>query len=395
MRTYKFRIRPSTSQIKTLWEHSLCLNRLYNRFIELEQESYKTDNKFISYYDLNAIIVEMKLSGQLCSTIHSQVLQQVAYRVARSYQLFFKHVTIHPPSFRSCRNFFNITYPQSGYSIRGSVLHTKVYGNIPIVLHRNIQGNIKQVSITNDTTGWYLCVYTDYSQVKQRSNTRVAIDLGTTKIYTTETGEFVKAPSHQKYYDKQIDNLKSRRDTTCKKGSRRFKYLSRTIKKLYSVKTRKTNDVLHKVSKDLSRKFDTVFVEDLSVKQMSESKATGRNRMVRNSCMSRFLDMLKYKMNQVIEVNPKDTSQTCSYCHHKLDKKLPLHNRTFVCPHCGLTIDRDHNAAVNILQLGLAKCSKVYKKDISIQDLPILIWIDEDIRKCLEQAIVPRDCVLA
>ena len=395
MRTYKFRIRPSTSQIKTLWEHSLCLNRLYNRFIELERESYNTDNKHLTQFDLNNMLVKMKQDDCLLSLIHSQVLQQVAYRVARSYQLFFKHATIHSPSFRSCRNFFNITYPQNGYSIRGSVLHTKAYGDIPIILHRNIQGNIKQVSITNDTTGWYLCVHTDYSPVKQRSNTRVAIDLGTTKIYTTETGESVNAPSHQKYYDKQIDNLRSRRDATCKKGSRRFKYLSRTIKKLYSVKSRKTNDALHKISKDLSRKFDTVFVEDLNTKRMSESKATGRNRMVRNSCMSRFLDMLRYKMNQVIEVNPKDTSQTCSYCHHKLDKKLPLHNRTFVCPHCGLTIDRDHNAAVNILQLGLAKCSGLYKKDVSILNLPILIWIDEDIRKCLEQAIVLRDCVLA
>lgn len=394
MRTYKFRIRPSTAQIKILWEHSLILNKLYNKFIEIEQEHYKSESKHLSQYDLNNLIVQMKRDDVTLTTVYSQVLQQVAYRVAKSYQLFFKGVTIHPPTFRSCRNFFNITYPQSGYSIRGSILYTKAYGKIPIVLHRPIQGRIKQISITNNSNGWHLCVTTDYEPPKHRTNTRVAIDLGVTNLYTTETGYTVKGPTHQKYYDKQIDQLKSKRDANCKKGSHRFIYLTKVIKKLYSVKNRKTNDTLHKISKDLSSKFDTVFVEDLKVKQMSESKITGRNRMIRNSCMSRFLDMLKYKMNQVIEVNPKDTSQTCSYCHHKLDKKLSLSNRTFTCPHCGLVIDRDRNAAINILQLGLAKCSKLYKKEVSISDLPILVWIDEDIRKCLEQAMV-YDHVLA
>ena len=161
------------------------------------------------------------------------------------------------------------------------------------------------------------------------------------------------------------------------------------------MKTRKLNDKLHKISHDLSSKFDTAFVEDLKIKQMGESKISGHNRMMRNSCMSRFLSMLKYKMNQVIEVNPVYTSQTCSYCHHQLDKKLPLNKRTFTCPHCGLAIDRDHNAAINILQLGLAICSRLYKNDVSISDLPRFVWLDIDICKCLEQAIAHSSCVLA
>ena len=115
---------------------------------------------------MNTKLISLKQENAELNQIHSQVLQQVGFRVHQSYQLFFKHAVVHPPKFRSCKYFFNITYPQAGYSIRGTKLITKVYGSIPIVLHRQIQGNIKQISIGYDTN-WYLCVYTDYEPTKQ------------------------------------------------------------------------------------------------------------------------------------------------------------------------------------------------------------------------------------
>ena len=152
---------------------------------------------------------------------------------------------------------------------------------------------------------------------------------------------------------------------------------------------RKTNDYLHKVSHDLSTKYDTVIVEDLHVNNMVEhSKIRGRNRQIHNACMSKFVSMLEYKCKRLIKVNPEFTSQTCCICHHKLDKKLPLHKRTFVCPHCGLKLDRDHNAAVNILQLGYASVSGFFKqKNVSILDVPEMMFIDDDTKQCLEQAM--------
>ncbi|MDD3399411.1 MAG: helix-turn-helix domain-containing protein, partial [Candidatus Methanomethylophilaceae archaeon] len=150
MRTYKYRIRPTTAQAKLLWNHSCLLNDVYNKFIALEKEAYEKDKSHINLYDLNKELLNLKEENQKLSDIHSQVLQQVSIRVDIAYKAFFKHVTQHSPNFRSCRNFFNITYPQSGYSIRGRILTTKIYGDIPIVLHRPIQGTIKQVSISND-----------------------------------------------------------------------------------------------------------------------------------------------------------------------------------------------------------------------------------------------------
>ena len=97
--------------------------------------------------------------------------------------------------------------------------------------------------------------------------------------------------------------------------------------------------------------------------------------------------MLEYKCQRLIKVNPEFTSQTCCVCHTKLDKKLPLNKRMFKCPHCGLKLDRDQNAAVNILQLGYAKESGFFKPNVCITDVPELMYIDSDTRRCLEQAI--------
>jgi len=391
MRTYKYRIRPSSQQAKLLWNHSCRLNTLYNTFVDMQKKSYEESKTYISKFDLDAVLTQLKQVQPELNNIHSQVLQQVTARVNHGYQLFFRKAVIHPPNFRSCRRFFNITYPQNGYSIRGRTLYTKIYGSIPMVLHRPIQGEIRQISINyTDGYGWSVCIITNHNPPRDYSNTIVALDLGTSNLATTDHGEVIKGPTHQKSYDKRIDTLKTRRDSTCKKGSRRHRHLSKVVRRLHSVKTRKINDSLHKISRDLSNRYDTVVVEQLNLKQMSETKATGRNRATRNSCIARFIDMLRYKVNRLLEVNPMFTSQVCARCHHKLARRLGLKHRIFKCPDCGLFVDRDHNAAVNIRQLGLAlRDPGCYKQRprVTIVDLPHVLWACEDTQLCLEQAL--------
>jgi putative transposase len=179
----------------------------------------------------------------------------------------------------------------------------------------------------------------------------IGVDVGITNIATLSDGTIIKNQPHAKYLDKQINKLKSRRDKNTKKGSRRFKFLSITIKRLYGVKERKVKDFLHKVSKDLSSKYDTIVVENLALKEMSESNKTGINRELRNSQIATFINYLKYKTNRVIEVDPRNTSKTCNQCG-KIHNK-PLWDRTMDCE-CGNKTDRDVNAAKNIYCLGQA-----------------------------------------
>ena len=385
--TFQYEILPNQTQRDKLWETSRILNRVYNSFVELEQKTFKESNKYLNWIDLNNRLVSMKLEDPSLKQVYSQVLRQVSKRIHFAYMLFFKRVVIHPPKVRDEKWFYTITYPQFGYSIRGNRLFTSAYGPIKIRMHRPIKGNIKQISISYDGK-WHLNVVTDhqYTDKSDINQTKVALDLGTKDLYTTELGEKMPPPQHLKYYDNLIDNLKTRR-SKFKNGSRMFRHLSKIIHKLYVKKVNKTKDYLHKVSHHLSTQYDTVIVEDLNTKTMSESKVRGRNRQLRNTSIGKFVSMLEYKVKRVIKVNPMYTSQTCCLCHHHIEKKLPLSNRTFKCPHCGLKLDRDHNAAVNILQLGYAMSVGPFRKRNTILDLPELMYIDQDTKHCLEQTI--------
>jgi len=354
MITYKFRLHPSKEQQSQLWFHANKLNWLYNYFLNQKIEAYKKDKTSLSRYDLQKQIPELKSKDPVLAEIHSQVVQQVTYRLDISYKNFFRRVKCGKkagfPKFRSCRNFFSIIYPQSGYSIQGNIFHTKIYGDVKFNRHRDIQGNIKTVTIKCENNKWFLCITTDYEKEKL-GNGIIGIDVGITNLVATSESKIIKNKTHAKYFDKKINKLKSRRDTQCKKGSRYFRFLSEVIQRLYDVKNRKINDFLHKVSKNLSSKYDTIICEDLALKKMSESEIRGLNRELRNSQLAKFISYLSYKTKTLVKINPQDTSKTCNNCGQKQD--MPLHKRRYKCS-CSYEEDRDVNAAKNIFCLGQA-----------------------------------------
>ncbi len=365
MIAYKFRLYPNNEQQKKLWEHANKLNWLYNYLLNQRIEAYKKDKTSIYRKQQQAELTQLRNQDPTVKEIHSQVLQQVTWRLDRAYKAFFKHYKEGQgfPKFRSCHKFFGICYPQKGYSIEKNYFITKIYGKIKFTKHRNIQGNIRQVQITEQNGKWFLIVTTDYVKPKQ-GNGIVGIDVGITNIATLSDGTIIKNQPHAKYFDKRINELKSRRDTQTKKGSRRFKFLSNVIKRLYGVKERKVKDFLHKVSKDLSSKYDTIIIEDLELKEMSEGNKTGINRELRNSQIATFINYLKYKTNNVIEVNPRNTSKTCNKCG-KIHSQ-PLWDRVMDCE-CGNKTDRDVNAAKNIYCLGRAVL-KTGRTELTIQE---------------------------
>ncbi len=194
----------------------------------------------------------------------------------------------------------------------------------------------------------------------------VGVDVGITNIIATSDGEIIKNKNHMKYFDKQINKLKSRRDSKCKKYSRKWRFLSKKIQNLYDVKNRKQKDFLHKISYNLSQKYDTVVVENLDLKKMSESKITGINRELRNSSIGLLLSFMNYKCNHMIKVNPHNTSKICNKCG-KIHN-MPLNIRTLECE-CNYVEDRDINASKNILCLGQAIIREIEKNSDNVSHL--------------------------
>ena len=197
---------------------------------------------------------------------------------------------------------------------------------------------------------------TDFSEKQDKASGSIAIDIGLKNLVVTSDGQKIENCTHAKYFDKQISTLQSRADKL-KKGSRKQKYFKKVINRLYDVKTRKINDFQHKVSKKLSQKYDTIYAEDLSVKKMSESNKTGLNKAIRNAKFAQFISFLKYKTNNLILVNPYNTSKTCNNCGF-INENLKLSDRTIVCSSCKKKYDRDENAAKNIFCLGQAQVAR-------------------------------------
>ena len=138
------------------------------------------------------------------------------------------------------------------------------------------------------------------------------------------------------------------------------------MNRLYQTKSRKMNDFQHKVSRRLANTYDTIYAEDLSVKNMLKGNKTKLNKAVQNAKFSQLLTFLGYKMNHLILVNPKNTSKTCNHCGY-VHQNMDLKDRTITCP-CGAIYDRDENAAQNILCLGQAIVAKRCTAQDTVQE---------------------------
>ena len=355
MRTCQFRLYPSKEQQEKLWKHANKLNWLYNYFLNERIEAYKNGIK-INANQQSAELVQLKQQYPELKEIFGQVLQTVPRRLNQSYDFFFRRIKRKEvsgfPKFRACKNFFGICYPQNGYKIKNSVLITTAYGKIPFVQHQEIQGIIKQIRIVTKNNKWYLNIITDFSEKQENITKEIGIDIGLKHLVVTSDGQKIENCTHAKYFDKEIAKLQSRADKL-KKGSRKQKFLRKTISRLYDAKVRKINDFQHKVSRRLANKYDTIYAEDLSVKKMSEGNKTGLNKAIRNTKLSQLLTFLQYKTNNLILVNPYNTSKTCNNCGF-INESLRLSDREITCSSCKVIYDRDENAAKNIFCLGQA-----------------------------------------
>lgn len=408
--TEKFPLYPNRNQIDLLWKHSNILTRLYNHFLDQrdfyyqiykknlelqklspkpkkDKKSKNTKNeKVINFGSKSQQQKELILLKEMFPEIrnlHSQVLQQVTDRLDKSmsnYYKFSKRLSATQieefkkksprkdgkphgyPKHNSRRIFFDICYPQdTGFKINDSKFITKIYGEIPFYEYRPLNGKIKQARIILENGKWFIC-FTIEKQIIRNVDLEsiVGIDLGTIDFVTTSNGVKFKNQDHSKYFDKVISEIQSKR-SKFKQGSRKYKHYCSKIRQLYEMKRRKTNDYLHKLSHALVNTYNTIVAEDLSVKKMSEGKNTTRNKTIRNSCFTKFLFMLNYKANKLILVDPYNTSKKCCRCGKV--HNMPLDIRIMNCD-CGNILDRDHNAAINILCLGQAYLESILNKSV-------------------------------
>lgn len=253
--------------------------------------------------------------------------------------------------YKFSHGFNAFTYNQWGFRIEGNKLWLSKIGQIRLVQHRQAI-DAKQITVCRKNSRWYAIVTCDvlrkrYSGIEYAKP--VGIDVGVTKFAHDSDNGVIDNPL---FLTKMLKPLKratrrvSRRRFGSKNGEKSIRFLARLHER---IENRRKN-FLHNISTDYSRRYDLIFVERLRVANMARNLRFARK--ILDSGWYTFRLMLQYKANRMVEVRPEYTSVNCSTCGNAVAKSLAV--RSHVCPKCGLKLDRDHNAALNILQEGLA-----------------------------------------
>jgi len=355
VRTYKYRLYPDREQRRRLRKTLVLCKNLYNVALDQRRTSWASDRQKVSYRDQANELKDVKSKHPEYRLVHSQVLQDVLRRLDKSFRIFFK--TKHGyPRFKSKRAYSSIIYPQSGFGIVDGRLRLSKIGNIRIVLHRELAGEVKTLTVKATADGNWFAYFTvelaDVSEPSYSPKAPVGIDMGLKAFLTLSTGEKISNP---RWYRKSQQRLKraQRRLARKKKGSKRRMKQRIKVARLYRKVNDQRNDFQHKMSKFLVSKFDCIVVEDLCVKSMVEHSYLSK--YILDAGWSGFFDKIAYKAESAgkwfIRVPPHGTTQECSRCGTIVPKALA--DRHHVCPCCGLSMDRDSNASINILHRGL------------------------------------------
>jgi len=361
-RTYKFRLYPNSEQSEKL-HHALGACRwLYNKMVEkINKEGLQTRN------DLNYFLTELKESEKWLYSHHSKMLQMVSTQVdgAQKSLIQLRKKGHKTGSLRFARylEYNTFVYNQSGFKIENGLLHLSKIDRIKLMLHRDMPQNaqIKQVTITKSKSGkWYACVTADIDVIlpKIRLSKSVGIDVGIKNFAYDSDGYHTPNPLN---LQKMLRPLRRVQKNIARrqKGSQNRKKAVRLYQIIHERIRNKRMDFLHQISTQYAKKYDVVFAERLQKLNMVKNHRLARS--ILDSGWGTFTNLLDYKC-MLVEVPARNTTFDCSRCANAVPKSLAV--RTHRCDRCGLILDRDHNAAINILKKGLEIFGISYQSNI-------------------------------
>jgi putative transposase len=345
-KTFRYRIYPSRAQTTRLKEtHALCCE-LYNAGLQERRDAYRLERQHIGYYDQQNQLPDIKELRPELKDIHSQVLQDVLRRLDKAFQAFFRRVKERNgkagfPRFRSHKRYDSFTYAQSGFALKGNKLRLSKIGRVKIKLHRPIESNIKRLTITRSATGkWYACFSVECTPEPLPENDRaVGIDVGLSAFATLSTGEEIANPRFFRTDEKALARAQRQKK---RKAAARIHERIRF----------RRNNFAHQLSHVLVRVYGAIFFEKLNIQGMVKNRGLAKS--IQDAAWNQLVNFTQYKAENAgakcRQVDPRGTSQRCSTCGATVPKDLS--QRIHDCS-CGLRLDRDHNAAINILSLGL------------------------------------------
>ncbi|EFH87770.1 RNA-guided endonuclease InsQ/TnpB family protein [Ktedonobacter racemifer] len=396
VKAYAYRLYPTRKQEGTLlWTPRRC-KELYNAALEERTAAYKLAGISVSYGMQAAQLPPIKEERPEYREIHSQVQQDVLRRLDKAMQAFFRRVALGQipgyPRYKSGNRYHSFTYAQSGYEILGALtshdkkkkktcrLALSKIGHLKMLMHRTIKGVIKTCTIKHDGDQWYAVFSVEQAinpTTVHPSSKTVGIDMGITSYATLSTDEQIDNPRIYRSTEQQM-KVAHRTLARRKRGSHRRNRAKRQLTRLYRKVRHRRQDFLHQTSRRLVDRYGTLVFEELQILNMTArpkpkkeeaaptedgavrverylpngaAAKSGLNKSIFDAAWGRFITLCACKAEEaggmVVKVAPQQTSQLCSGCGVLVPKALSV--RWHSCPTCGAELDRDENAARNIL----------------------------------------------
>ena len=354
-KTFQYRIKsnPATYQKAEKWL-SLC-RQLYNDSLNERIIAYKERKKSVSQYDQMKRLPQLKKVFKDFKQVNSQTLQDVIQRLDKAYQGFFRRVKNKEkagfPRFKGQNRYDSFTLKQTGWKLNNNYLEIKNIGRFKIFLSRPIEGDIKTITIRKSLTNqWFVNFSCDNVPKKllPKTNKESAIDMGCESFLTDSNGNKI---INLRFFKNSQDILTKRQQKLSQKvkGSHRRRKARLLVAKIHQKIFNQRKDFHFKIANKLVKENDRIYIEKFN----SFKSFRSLNKSMRDTAWFQFFNILRFKAEEagreVVEVPAKNTSQLCSKCGRIVEKDLSI--RIHKCQ-CGLEMDRDWNAALNILRLG-------------------------------------------
>lgn len=360
-KAYKYRIYPNKNQQELIQKTFGCTRFVYNYYINKRKELYENDKTTFTYNMCSKDLTKLKKELIWLKEPDKDSLQKALKDLDIAYKKFFKEHTGYP-KFKSKKNrykSYRTSYTNNNIRFENKHIKLPKLGLVKTRDKQIPQGRILNATISQEPNGHYYCsLCCTEVELEQfpKTNKNVGIDLGLVDFAIMSDESKIENP---RFYEKSEQKLiKLQRELSRKTiGSNRWNKARIKVANLQKHISNQRKDFLQKLTTQIVRMYDVISIEDLDVKSMKETDSPIRNKRVGDVSWSEFRKMLTYKsqwygkqLSVIDRYYP--SSQICHCCGNRDGKKSEA-IRFWICPNCNSELDRDINAAINILNEGL------------------------------------------